>query len=332
MPLPTHLCPRCGRSWFELSLWRIFSCTRCRRRYFLRLRKRDLCWSCQQERQADFFPSGTAICTICQAAQARAKGASPGEPLWSRPAVPRTVSPLMKNPLKLLEEAEEYARTGDYRRARELAGEAIQANPQLVEAYERRAFYARVDGDLDAAIDDYDRAIEIDPQNAEAWKFRGACKFQKASLLDDEAESGRLLGEAHPDYQKASQLKPDDEQAGLALLELETCINKYREAVGTAGVWWRRIQQPSNKGICAWLGAIAFILAGRPDQKWAHFREFLERDDWRISDTEWSLVEINALLQRLAADPSITSEQLEKVRIVHRSFLSHFGKGGPRIV
>jgi tetratricopeptide (TPR) repeat protein len=234
--------------------------------------------------------------------------------------------------LRLLQEAQEYARAQNIPRARTLASEAIKANPGLVDGYTRRGFYARVDGDLDAAISDYDRVIEIDPQNSEAWKFRGACKFQKASQTNDRAQATRLLSGAHPDYQRAAQLRPDDEQAGLALLELETCTGKYREAVGTAGVWWKRIQQPNNKVICAWLSGIAFILAGRPDQKWAHFRDFLEEDDTRVGDTEWSVVEINALLRRLPADPGISAERLEKVGTVHRLFLTHFSQGGPRIV
>jgi len=234
-------------------------------------------------------------------------------------------------PLEMLEAARVLVQHQDWPRARACASEAIRLNAGLPEAYMIRAFAARVMGDLEGAIADYTLAIERDPQRGEAWMFRGACKAQLASAATDRSRARELLSEAHPDYQRASELKPDDEQAGLALLELEICLGRYREAVATTGLWWRRMQHANYKLICAWLGAIAFILAGRPEAKWIHFREFLEADRTRLSATEWSVVEISRALERLPSEPNCDRERLDRVREIHALFLRHFPAGGPVI-
>lgn len=241
----------------------------------------------------------------------------------------RKSSPLA--PLEMLEAARLLLRHQDWPRARACAAEAIRLNPALPDGYMIRAFAARVMGDLEGAIGDYTHAIELDPQRGEAWMFRGACKAQLASAARDPVRARELLSAAHPDYQRASELTPDDEQAGLALLELEICLGRYREAVATTGLWWRRMQHASYKLICAWLGAIAFILAGRPEAKWLHFREFLEADRTRLSGTEWSVVEISRALERLASDADCDREKLSRVREIHALFLQRFPAGGPVI-
>lgn len=235
------------------------------------------------------------------------------------------------SPLEMLEAARLWLQRQDWARAKACATDAIRLNPELPEAYMIRAFASRVMGDLAGAIADYTRVIQLDPQRSEAWMFRGACKAQAASETQDPARARELLSQAHPDYQRAAELRPDDEMAGLALLELEICLGRYREAVATTGLWWPRLQQPANKLIGAWLGAIAFILAGRPPAKWAALREFLEQSQTRLSGTEWSVVEISRTLDRLSCDPGCDPGKLQQAREIHELFLSHFPATGPVI-
>jgi tetratricopeptide (TPR) repeat protein len=230
--------------------------------------------------------------------------------------------------LRLLQQAQAYSQAQDWPRAKACATQAIEANPNLTEAYLIRAIANRCLADLDSSIADYTRVIELDEHNGLAWMFRGACKAQKASCADDRSRSVELLAQAHPDYQRAAELKPDDEQAGLALLELEICIGKYREAVGTTGEWWGRIQQPNNKLVCAWLGAIAMILAGRPVQKWSHLQEFVRNDRTILGPTDWCVVEIERCLAFLQVKHC---PQLAEVKAIHDLFLGHFGQSGPAI-
>jgi len=231
--------------------------------------------------------------------------------------------------LDLAQRAQAYSQARDYKKAKACASEAIQINPSLVDAFAVRALACRVLGELDMAIADYTKVIEIDPNNSQAWMFRGACKTQKASNLEG-LEKTTLINEAHPDYQRAAELRPDDELAGLALLELEICIGKYREAVGTAGVWWNRVRTPANKVICAWLGVIAMILAVHPERKWAHLKAFLEQDRTRLGPTDWCVTEIEGCLKSVQGNPS-QAALLDTIRPIHASFIKRFSGGGPAL-
>jgi len=230
-----------------------------------------------------------------------------------------------------LDQARTFAGMHDWNRARDCATKAIIMAPTLVESYMIRALAFRVIGELDEAIRDYSSVIEMDPQHGEAWMFRGACKTQRASSKHDKSHAMNLLNDAHPDYKRAAELMPDNEQAGLALLELEICAGKYREAVGTVGIWWNRIQSSHNKLICAWLASIAFILAGKPRQKWIHFREFLESETAKLSPTEWSVAEIGGVLENLGSQGICDANTLQEIRNIHETFLRHFSGSGPAI-
>ena len=230
-----------------------------------------------------------------------------------------------------LDQARTYAGIYDWKQACDCATKAVIMAPTLVEGYMIRALAFRVMGEVDNAIRDYSSVIEIDQQHGEAWMFRGACKTQKASSMHDESRAMNILNDAHPDYKRAAELMPDNEQAGLALLELEICAGKYREAVGTTGIWWNRIQGSHNKLICAWLGSIAFILAGKSTQKWTHFREFLESETAKLSPTEWSVAEISGVLENLGSQGICNANALHEIRNIHEVFLRHFSGSGPAI-
>ena len=232
-----------------------------------------------------------------------------------------------------LDQARTCSGIGEWKRARDCATKAIEINPTLVEAYEIRAVAFRVMGELDCAIKDYSSVVEIDPQQGDAWMFRGACKTQKASR-HGRHEAINILNDAHSDYKRACELMPDNERAAGALLELEICASKYREAVGTAGSWWHRVRTVDDKLVFAWLGGIAFILAGKPSQKWVHFQDFLESEPAKLNPRDWSLAEMNgkiAELSKMVSEGRIEEQRLSEVRNVHRLFLSHFSGDGPVI-
>jgi tetratricopeptide (TPR) repeat protein len=59
---------------------------------------------------------------------------------------------------------------------------AIKVNPRYTEAYNNRGAIRRSKGDVDGAIADYDRAIEVDPEHTKSWNNRGAAKEKKGDL------------------------------------------------------------------------------------------------------------------------------------------------------
>lgn len=106
------------------------------------------------------------------------------------------------------------------------------------------------------------------------------------------------------------------------LLSLEVCSDKHLEAIGTSGELWKHIQNPCLKLVCAELAAIAMILAGRPESRWARYRDFLATDRTRITQTSWCFVEIEAYLKELESR-SLDPGRLAATQGIHRLLLSH---------
>ncbi len=79
-------------------------------------------------------------------------------------------------------------------------GKAIELKPDDVEAYYNRGFTKQAKGDLDGAIADWTRAIELKPDYAEAYSNRGVAKRAKGDLDGANADYTRaseLLGSRH---------------------------------------------------------------------------------------------------------------------------------------
>ena len=235
----------------------------------------------------------------------------------------------------LLEQAGLFAQQDDWPRARQVASRALELNPALVDAYLIRGFAARRLGDFDAAFTDYTAVLELDPQHGRAWLERGAVKVLKAYEIDDRVRASAtapgglkycpaavewLLG-ALADYQRGAELDPDDDSAGLSLLELEIILDRHKEAVARAAGWWSRIQAPPKRLACAWLAAVAFILAGKKERHWAQFREYLERNPVRPA---WEPEQIDGYLARLEKEGRCPPDRLAAAQRSHKLFLSRY--------
>jgi len=70
----------------------------------------------------------------------------------------------------------EKANSGDYQGAIEDYNKAIEINPNKAEAYVNRAFAKGELGDFRGAIEDCNKAIELNPKYAEAFYNRGFAK------------------------------------------------------------------------------------------------------------------------------------------------------------
>jgi tetratricopeptide (TPR) repeat protein len=130
--------------------------------------------------------------------------------------------------------AEVYSNRGDAKiRKGDLDGaiadynKAIELKPDLAVAYYNRGTAKRAKGDLDGAIADYNKGIELKPDLAVAYYIRGAAKEIKGDI------DGAIA-----DCNKAIQLKPDFAKAyfnrGLAKQakgDLDGAIKDYNEAI-----------------------------------------------------------------------------------------------------
>ncbi|MFZ1109035.1 MAG: tetratricopeptide repeat protein [Rhodomicrobium sp.] len=91
---------------------------------------------------------------------------------------------------------------GDYDRAISDYNQAIRLKPDYADAYNNRGNAYRAKGDNDRAIADYDQAIRLKPDYASAYNNRGASYNEKG-------DNDRAIA----DYDQAIRLKPDDASA-----------------------------------------------------------------------------------------------------------------------
>jgi tetratricopeptide (TPR) repeat protein/S1-C subfamily serine protease len=104
---------------------------------------------------------------------------------------------------------------------------AIAINPQFAEAYNNRGVVKSALGDKKSAMSDYDRAIAINPQFAEAYYSRGV----------DKSDLGDKKG-AISDYDRAIAINPQDAKAYInrgvaksALGDKKGAISDYDRAI-----------------------------------------------------------------------------------------------------
>ena len=67
-----------------------------------------------------------------------------------------------------------FHKQSDYDRAIEDYNRAIDLNPDHADAYSNRGLVCEIKGDYDRAIEDYNKAIELKPDLAEAYRGRFA--------------------------------------------------------------------------------------------------------------------------------------------------------------
>ena len=105
-----------------------------------------------------------------------------------------------------------YNGKGAYDQAIEDFDKAIELNPKLTEAYYNRgnAYYGKKD--YDKAIADYNKAIELNPNYAEAYYNRGVMYMNKGSKAErngNGAEAEKYYKQAEKDFAKARALGLD---------------------------------------------------------------------------------------------------------------------------
>lgn len=222
----------------------------------------------------------------------------------------------------------------DWRTAETLASQAIDSDPELVDAYMARGLARRVRGDLAGAEDDYSAAIQRDPALAAAFKWRAGVRSSRAAYLRGEAAERCLLA-AENDLRQAVLLNPGDEQTRLGLLEAALCAGRHKEAFACAAECWRDFHDPDCQVIAAWLGCLAALLRQptSPPSRRRQWLCLLQKRQSVLPSLEWSAIEVSQLIARVAGDDSDYDPKiLAEIRLVHGLFLSHFEGGRPALM
>jgi tetratricopeptide (TPR) repeat protein len=124
---------------------------------------------------------------------------------------------------------------------------ALELDPNLAEAYEKRGTHYFFQGKLDSAIEDFTRVIVLKPHSAAAYQMRGAAYLQKSHPQGLRAELNRLalkytelgvpesteaLLNATEDLSRAIELNPQLASAYSYRAEAYRLRGRTTEAIG----------------------------------------------------------------------------------------------------
>ncbi|MDR2905285.1 MAG: tetratricopeptide repeat protein [Helicobacteraceae bacterium] len=111
------------------------------------------------------------------------------------------------NSKTFLNRGNEAIKDKDYQTAISDYTKAIQIDPNNADAYYFRGFaYYKIFGDLDKAIPDFTKAIKIDPNNARAYVSRG-------NVYDSLGDHNKAIA----DYTKAIEIDPNNVASAYSL-------------------------------------------------------------------------------------------------------------------
>ncbi len=128
---------------------------------------------------------------------------------------------------------------------------ALQLDPDLVEAHEKRALHYYYQWKYDKAIRDYTKVLEGKPQSAEAHKMRGLCYLKNGNLDGAIADLSRAieldpqLATAYGNRAEAYRLKGMTE---AALRDSTTAINLRGDERTTASAYRTRAKAHQQLG------------------------------------------------------------------------------------
>ncbi len=117
-------------------------------------------------------------------------------------------------------QGEAYVRNGQYGAAIAAYTKAIELNPQFAEAYCGRGHAYRQMREYDAAIKDYTKAVELKPDYAEAYNNMGYAHFDL-----------KQYAEAIAAYKKTVAIKPDYADAHYGMGVAHDRLKQYTEAI-----------------------------------------------------------------------------------------------------
>lgn len=223
----------------------------------------------------------------------------------------------------LVERAESFLSSKNYNQAIECYNQLIQKSTPHPHYFKKRSWAYRMSGNLDSAIVDMNKAIELDPDDANTYWERGACYAHKLSLSQsiDKIQKRKLLENILTDYKASINRNPTNQEGQLAVIETDLLLHDWYDAIGHFGECKSNIESKEYQLVRAWLGCLALTFAGEPIE---------EEDQAPLSDrsiklkrTSWCVSEIDSLLIELAQE-NFDKEKLSKAKYIHDLFLEHF--------
>jgi len=142
-----------------------------------------------------------------------------------------------------------YSSSEQLDNARHSYNRAIELNPNFAEAYNNRGVVQQLSGNLEQALSDYSMAIKLRPDNAEALNNRGTAYKKKGQL-----------NKAISDYTRAIELKPDCAQAYNNRANVYAKMHKFEQAIADYN---RAIKRDSKLAKAYGNRAVSFAILGK---------------------------------------------------------------------
>jgi tetratricopeptide (TPR) repeat protein len=190
--------------------------------------------------------------------------------------------------------------------------------------FKRRGWINRMLGNPDGAIEDYSKAIELDPDDGTTyWEIAPCYTYNLSRLGYNENEKRKtLLGKALYNYKAAVERIPTSPEAWLAIIETELRLFEYDDAISSYGTCKPYIISKEYQTVRSWLGCIALTLEGDTIEK--EDEKSLNDTSIRLNRNSWSLRAIDLLLIELGEQKSFDKGKLQKVIEIHQKFINHF--------
>ena len=148
--------------------------------------------------------------------------------------------------------------TPDHQEAIALYDEAITLDPNMKYAFTGRGLRRRELGDIDGAISDFTRAIEIDPLYGDAYDWRAEVyqlKDDMAGYNNDikAADDARKKGDhVLREYEEQLLKEPDDAKIYLSRAQYRKRKEDYKGAIEDFDKYLQLIEKPSNEMVFLW--------------------------------------------------------------------------------
>ena len=223
----------------------------------------------------------------------------------------------------LIEKAESYIDSKDFQQALKYYTQIIENTDPHPHYYKRRGWIYRMNGEFDAAINDMNKAIELDPDDSNSYWERGACYAHKLSQLIniDKTDKTTLLQIIHKDYKSSVERNPSSSEAWLAILETDMLLHNWDDAISDYGSCKSYIVSREYQLVRAWLGCLSLIFTG--DDLEEEDKKLLYDKTIRLKMSNWCVSEIDSLLIELEKE-GFYDEKLKKANEIHIIFLNHF--------
>jgi tetratricopeptide (TPR) repeat protein len=223
----------------------------------------------------------------------------------------------------LLERAETLVAAKGFAEALRCYDQLIGNAPSHPHFFKGRGFCKRMLGNMYGAINDYDEALRIDPDDGDTYWERGACYNDIPYLGEtiDPNQKRNLLEKALKDYRSAIQRIPTSEEAWLAILDIDLCLCEFDDAISDYGACKPYIHTREYQVVRSWYGCLAFSLAGDPIEEGDI--SALNDQSVRLRWQHWTTYSIDELFIELE-QRGFDKDRIGKAKPIHQKFIDHF--------